>query len=126
MPDANVIRPQFKDIKYYSHPEQLSYLSKKSGPDVLGYFFAKGIIAPNVLEDEVEKKAIVSQRLEGLVDPMNQEPDEIWRKRLSRIRDYLTDFYFAYNLPYTRLEELVEQAVNENRAGQPGKSDPDL
>ena len=93
-------------------------LSKKIRAKMRQEIFAKGIIAPNVLEDEVEKKAIVSQRLEGLVDPMNQEPDEIWRKRLSRIRDYLTDFYFAYNLPYTRLEELVEQAVNENRAGR--------
>jgi hypothetical protein len=84
--------------------------------------FVKGIIDPNVLEEEVEKKAIISQRLEGLDDPINQESEEIWQTRLERIRDYLTDFYFAYNLPFSRFEEIVEEEVNENRLGQPLKT----
>lgn len=96
-------------------------LGKKIRNQMRQELFVKGIIAPNVLEEEVEKKAVVSQRLEGLTDPLNQEPDEIWQKRLARIRDYLTDFYFAYNLPYSRFEEIVETAVNENRVGQPRK-----
>lgn len=96
-------------------------LGKKIRNQMRQELFVKGIIAPNVLEEEVEKKAIISQRLEGLTDPLNQEPDETWQKRLDRIRDYLTDFYFAYNLPYSRFEEIVEAAVNENRVGQPQK-----
>jgi hypothetical protein len=83
--------------------------------------FVKGIITPNMLEDEVERKAIDTQRLEGLIDPLSQEAEETWQKRLSRVRDNLTDFYFAYNLPFSRFEEIVEAAVNENRAGQPEK-----
>lgn len=83
--------------------------------------FVKGIIPPTVFEEEVEKKGIATQRLEGLADPISQESEEIWQKRLARIRDYLTDFYFAYNLPYSRFEEIVEAAVNENRDGQPKK-----
>jgi hypothetical protein len=83
--------------------------------------FVRGIIPPNVLEEETEKKAIESQKLEGLTDPFAQESVEIWQKRLSRIRDNLTDFYFAYNLPYSLFEEIVAKAVNENRADQPKK-----
>ncbi len=83
--------------------------------------FAKGIIATSVLEKEAVKKAVESQQMEGLTNPIMQEPDEIWQKRLAITRDYLTDFYFAYNLPFSRFEEIVEAAVNENRSGKPGK-----
>ena len=81
--------------------------------------FVRGIIEPDVLEQEVETKAIESQKLEGLADPYYQESAEMWDKRLAHIRDYLTDFYFAYNLPYSYFEEIVETAVNENRTGLP-------
>lgn len=83
--------------------------------------FVRGIVPPNILEEEAEKKAIESQKLEGLTDPLIQESEEVWQKRLSRIRDNLTDFYFAYNLPYSLFEEIVVDAVNENRTGQPKK-----
>jgi hypothetical protein len=83
--------------------------------------FLKGIIDPDVLEEEVEKKAVASQQAEGLNDPINQEPSELWQERLNLIRDHLTDFYFAYNLPFSKFQEIVETAVNENRAGQPKK-----
>ena len=83
--------------------------------------FVKGIIDPDILEEEIEKKAIISQRAEGLNDPINQEPPEVWQERLNLIRDHLTDFYFAYNLPFSEFQEIVETAVNENRTGQPKK-----
>ena len=84
--------------------------------------FKNKIVDPDVLEAEVEQKAIRSQKREGLLDPLHQETAEVWEIRLNRIRDYLTDFYFAYNLPYNRFEELVSEAVNTNRAaGQPKK-----
>lgn len=78
--------------------------------------FTKKIIMPDVLEDEVVQKAVRSQEREGITDPYFQESAETWEKRIQRIRDYLTDFYFAYNLPYTRFEEIVLEAVNSNRA----------
>lgn len=83
--------------------------------------FVRGIIAPNVFEEEVELKAIESQRMEGLTDPLYREPERIWQKRLAHVRDNLTDFYFAYNLPRSLFEEIVESTVNENRNGQPRK-----
>lgn len=94
-------------------------LAKKIRLQMRQELFVRGIIAPNVFEDEVERKAIISQQMEGLTDPAIQEPDEIWQKRLACVRNNLTDFYFAYNLPYQRFQEIVQKAVNENRADGP-------
>ena len=96
-------------------------LSEKIRQRMRQEIFVRGIIAPNIFEEEVELKAIESQKLEGLTEPLFQEPEEIWKRRLARVRDNLTDFYFAYNLPQTLFEEIVESAVNENRNGQPRK-----
>ncbi|MCB0210849.1 MAG: PEP/pyruvate-binding domain-containing protein [Anaerolineae bacterium] len=96
-------------------------LSQKIRQRMRQELFVRGIIAPNVFEEEVELKAIESQKMEGLSDPFYQESEEIWQKRLAHVRDNLTDFYFAYNLPQSLFEEIVESAVNENRNGQPSK-----
>ena len=73
--------------------------------------FRRGIILRDVFEQEAREKAILSQRREGILNPYQEEPAEIWGRRLSQIRDYLTDFYFAYNLPHKRFEEIVQQVV---------------
>lgn len=73
--------------------------------------FARGIISRDIFEKEVEEKAIQSQRREGLLDPYLEEPSEIWEKRKRLIRDHLTDFYFAYNLPHRLLEEIIRSEV---------------
>ena len=112
VPDSKILRLTLTLSNY-------PILSEKIRTEMRREIFAKGIIAPTVLEDEVEKKAIATQKIEGLTDPLSQEPEEIWDKRVSRIRAYLTDFYFAYNLPYKRFEEIVAAAVNENSKGAP-------
>lgn len=114
--------PDSKILKLTLTLSNYPILAKKIRSQMRQEIFAKGIIDPTVLEDEVEKKAIATQRLEGLIDPISQEPEEVWNKRVARIRDYLTDFYFAYNLPYNRFEEIVAEAVSENNAGQPKKN----
>ena len=75
--------------------------------------FSRGVLGPEDLEREVEEKAILSQKREGLTDPFAQEPSELWKKRLARIRDNLTDFYFAHNLPHELCEEIVQAVVTE-------------
>jgi hypothetical protein len=75
--------------------------------------FSRGVLGPEDLEREVEEKAILSQKREGLTDPFAQEPSETWKKRLARIRDNLTDFYFAHNLPHELFEEIVQAVVTE-------------
>jgi hypothetical protein len=96
-------------------------LAKKIRAQMRQELFVKGIITPTMLEEEVERKAIDTQRHEGLTNPLIQETEEVWQKRLGRVRDNLTDFYFAYNLPFSRFEEIVLAAVNENRTGQARK-----
>lgn len=84
--------------------------------------FLRGVITPAAFEQEVEEKAILSQIREGVEDPFNTETADVWDKRLSIIRDNLTDFYFAYNLPVDdQLEEIIE-SVLANRA--PGRRMP--
>jgi hypothetical protein len=96
-------------------------LAKKIRAQMRQELFVNGIITPNMLEDEVERKAVETQKMEGLTDPLGQEPEEIWQKRLDRVRDNLTDFYFAYNMPFISFQDIVEAAVNENRNGLPNK-----
>jgi hypothetical protein len=75
--------------------------------------FSRGIILTDTFEAEVWKKSVESQMREGLHDPFGEESFDIWEMRRERIRDALTDFYFAYNLPYEEFENLVRQTVGE-------------
>jgi hypothetical protein len=75
--------------------------------------FARGILTREAFDAEARQKAIQSQYREGLQDPYYQEVGEVWEERLRRVRDHLTDFYFAYNLPYEDFEQIVRQAVSE-------------
>jgi hypothetical protein len=79
---------------------------------------ARGIVDCEAFEREVEEKAIQSQQREGLTDPFAQEPGEIWQTRLRRVRDNLTDFYFANNLPHDLFEEIVQAVVKEGAPHQ--------
>lgn len=79
--------------------------------------FQRGVITPQDFEAEVREKAIRSQALEGLHNPFAEEPADIWELRLTRVRDHLTDFYFAYNLPYDHFERIVRETLMERGAG---------
>ncbi|MDM8529161.1 PEP/pyruvate-binding domain-containing protein [Anaerolineales bacterium HSG24] len=93
-------------------------LAQKIRIQMRNELFVRGVIAPDVFEDEAQRKAIISQQMEGLTNPQKQEPAEIWERRSDLVRDNLTDFYFAYNLPYHLFQEIVRKAVNENRVDQ--------
>ncbi len=73
--------------------------------------FARGVITPEQFEAEVRAKAILTQQEEGLTDPLFQETAEEWEERVRIIRDHLTDFYFALNLPYSMFEEIVRSTL---------------
>jgi hypothetical protein len=75
--------------------------------------FARGVVSEEYLEEEVRDKAIQSQRREGLVDPLVEEPGDVWSERMARIRNDVTDFYFAYNLPHDVFREIVRQVLAE-------------
>lgn len=82
--------------------------------------FARGVITRENFEEEVREKAIISQKREGIEDPFGQETAQIWEERLSQIRDHMTEFYFAYNLPHTIFEEIVHDVLAERAPEQGG------
>ncbi len=75
--------------------------------------FSRGIITREAFDAEAREKAIESQEREGLHNPLEEEQADLWQTRLSRVRDSLTDFYFAYNLPYVEFEYIVRQVLTE-------------
>ena len=75
--------------------------------------FRRGVIAKETFEAEVRENAIQSQEREGLRDPLNKEPTDIWMNRLHITRDNLTDFYFAYNLPHELFESIVRETLGK-------------
>ncbi len=75
--------------------------------------FERGIITPEDFEADVREKAVQSQAREGLHDPYAEEAYEVWEKRLDRVRDAQTDFYFAYNLLYEDFERIVKEILAE-------------
>lgn len=79
--------------------------------------FSRGVITSPAFEADVREKAIRSQALEGLQDPFSEEPADVWEVRLARVRDHLTDFYFAYNLPFDLFEQIVRDTLAEHGAG---------
>ncbi len=69
--------------------------------------FSHGVITRERFEAEAREKAALSQRREGIVDPLLQEPADVWERRVAKVRDNLTDFYFAYNLTPQHFAEIV-------------------
>lgn len=100
---------------------QYPILSSRIRHQMRKMLFSRGIVRKEVFDEEVKRKAIESQTVEGLKNPMAEESNEVWQTRLNRVKDSLTDFYFAYNLPYSEFEELVLNVLAER-----GKIDSDF
>ena len=73
--------------------------------------YRRGVITSARLEQEVKEKAVLSQRREGLVNPLLEEDARQWEERLEQIRDHLTDFYFAHNLPLDLFHHIVQELL---------------
>lgn len=105
------VQHQFKVLGIYLELAQYPILARRIRERMRQELFSKGIITVENLEDEAKKKAIHSQQREGLTDPFFEEQVEVWNERLALVRDQLTDFYFAYNLPHDRLEEIIQSVL---------------
>ena len=75
--------------------------------------FERGIVTPETFEADVREKAIQSQAREGLHHPFDDEVFDVWEKRMDRVREAQTDFYFAYNLLYEDFEAIVKEILAE-------------
>ncbi len=106
-------------LELYLHLSQYPILAHRIRARMREELFARGVIDRDTFEAEVREKAVLSQRREGLQDPFAQESVRVWEERLEQIRDHLTDFYFAYNLPHTLFEEIVRDVVAQ---GAPSRS----
>lgn len=73
--------------------------------------FRRGIINRQRFEDEVRERALASQRREGVLNPYQDEPTDVWERRLAMIRDNLTEFYWAYNLSPQLFEDIAREVL---------------
>jgi len=78
--------------------------------------FSRGIIKREDFIDQTREEAISSQFREGLADPYEEEPEELWRIRLERIENKLIDMHFAYNLSFEQFEDIVRKVLVEQGA----------
>jgi hypothetical protein len=117
MPDHPLDIPNILSI--YLQISQYPILARHIRRHMREELYRNGVISRERLEAEVREKAVLSQRREGLIDPVSEENDNMWEQRLQLIRDHLTDFYFAHNLPIHRFEILVEKALAERNVRHP-------
>ncbi len=102
-----------KVLQLYLVISQYPVLSRKIRQRMRQELFSRGIVTEEAFEREVLQKAIESQKREGLTDPLFEESAQDWDKRVRYIRAHLTDFYFAYNLPYELFEQILAQALHK-------------
>ena len=105
-----------RTLNIYLALAQYPILSSKIRARMRRELFSRGVITPQAFEMEVREKAIRSQSIEGVHNPFSDEPPDIWEMRLMRVRDHLTDFYFAYNLPFELFEQIVREVLAERGA----------
>ena len=106
-----------KIVRLQLRIRQYPILGKEIRSKMLDEIFRRGIITPEQMDDEVRQRSIESQELDGQNKSLTKEPAEIWKIRTSHVRDYLTEFYFAYNLPMYLFDNIVNTLV-KNRAGR--------
>lgn len=82
--------------------------------------FKRGISSKTEFEKEVKHLAAQSQYHEGLSQPLFQEDENTWQRRLDIIRDFHTDSYFANNLGSTILDQLIEEVLRHQQV-EPAK-----
>ncbi len=75
--------------------------------------FVRGLLNQAGFEAEVREKAVLSQQREGLMNPVYEEPNDIWETRLTKVRDQLTDLYFSQHLSYPHFEQIVNEVLKE-------------
>lgn len=113
MPELPADAPPILEV--YLQLSQYPILAQQIRRRMREEIYRRGIITPEKFENEARDKAIKSQRREGLMNPLIEEDAEQWEQRLQQIRNYLTDFYFAYNLPLDLLTRLLDEAIAQRQ-----------
>ena len=100
-----------KVLQLYLEISQYPILAPTIRERMRSELFARGVISPTDLEQEVKSKAMASQRREGLRDPLVEESEDVWQRRVAHFRDNLTDFYFAHNLPHDLFVSIARDVL---------------
>ena len=112
------LRQPPKVLQIYLELQQYPILAQAVREQMRHEIFERGMIAPDIFEQEIESKAMESQEREGITNPLYEESAADWAKRQQVIRDQLTDFYFAHNLSHDLFQEIVQNTVSQRRPGQ--------
>jgi len=75
--------------------------------------FTRGVISLREFEARVREMAIASQEREGLINPVEEEPEDMWNLRLDRTRKHLTDLIFSQRLTFADFEQIVTSVLSE-------------
>jgi hypothetical protein len=75
--------------------------------------FTRGHTDAQAFEGEVREMAIATQKMEGLHDPLHEEPAEIWDQRLERVREQHTDLVYSQHFDRQSFEQLVKAVLAE-------------
>jgi len=113
MPLVSGLNAVPKALQLYLEISQYPILAKRIREQMRTELFSRGVITPEAFDQEVRAKAIRSQELEGLSNPFEQEPADVWQTRTDKIRDDLTDFYFAFNLPHDLFRDIVQRLIGQ-------------
>ena len=101
-----------KVLRIYLELRQYPILARRIRERMLEELFNRGVITPEQFEAEVEQKAVESQAREGITNPLYEESAAIWAERIRIVRERLTDFYFAYNLPHELFQAIVTNTIS--------------
>jgi hypothetical protein len=117
MPEYPLDVPRILSI--YLQISQYPILARQIRRHMREELYRCGVLSRERLEAEVREKAVLSQRREGLIHPISEENDSLWEQRLQLVRDHLTDFYFAHNLPIERFEQIIDTVLSERNLRHP-------
>jgi hypothetical protein len=107
-----------KVLRIYLQLSQYPILGDKVRDRMRQELFTRGVISREAFEAETREKAILSQKREGIIEPLHEEPVDVWERRLAKMRDQLTDFYFAYNLTHQRFEQIVREVLQQHPSAE--------
>ncbi|MGB7537206.1 MAG: PEP/pyruvate-binding domain-containing protein [Anaerolineales bacterium] len=108
-----------KILSIYLQISQYPILARHIRRHMREELYRHGVLSRERLEVEVREKAVLSQKREGMVNPISEENDNMWEERMQQIRDHLTDFYFAHNLPIELFEDLIEKVLADRHVRHP-------
>ncbi|MGB1249702.1 MAG: PEP/pyruvate-binding domain-containing protein, partial [Candidatus Promineifilaceae bacterium] len=107
------IRSTTATVDIYIKLAQYPILSDKIRAQMRQALYERGVLTEDAFEREVEERALESQKREGLYSPYQFESFTVWEERSARIRNFQTDFHFAYNLPQALFEQIVGEALKQ-------------